>query len=246
MTATIEIQATQRLIKRKRVVRDAGVRTHPARKGPESELVREFLRDLTIVVPSDCECTLFREPRLECGVPDLVIAVWHRATVERWVAARDQVVTADLRMLQFLVNAPGVSLPQLVKIYGEEARASLERLRSARLVIESHRTYSVAALSRALGLRAVLSVEAKMSDWKGAVDQARRNLWFACASYVLLPGAPPRSKAAFPGIRFCSPDRPVIRAPQRRLPPTPRSYAVWLINEWVWRTRHALPSARGV
>jgi len=198
------------------------------------------------VVPKDCQCTVFREPWLECGIPDLVIAVWHIPTVESWVDARAHVQSADLRVLQFLVHAQGCSRDELLAVYGPRAPVSLDRLCEARLIRRRGRSYEPAALSRTFGLRAIISVEAKMSDWRDAVAQAQRNLWFACSSYVLMPekrAAQPRSGLG--RVRFCTPKCIVLRTPLRRMPPTPRCYAVWLFNEWVWRTRHALPEILG-
>lgn len=52
-----------------------GVRIRSERSGPEADLVAEFLRRLVVEVPRGCKYTIFREPHLECGVPDLVVAV---------------------------------------------------------------------------------------------------------------------------------------------------------------------------
>lgn len=241
-TATQTIAAMPRLLTRKAAANKAGVRIHRARQGPEQDLVNRFLYDLQVVVPVDCECTVFPEPRLECGIPDIVIAVWHVPTVESWVEARAHVQAADLRVLQFLTHAKVSKQDELLAVYGSSVLASLDRLCDASLVRRRCRSVKPAALSRTFGLRAIISIEAKISGWRNAVEQAQRNLWFACASYVLMPeGRAEPAKSAASRIRFCTPDDVVMRAPLRRLPPVPRCYAAWLFNEWVWRTRHSLP-----
>lgn len=245
-TATMTIPAKPRLLTRKAVAVEAGVRTHRARRGPEQDLVQGFLHDLQIVVPRECQCTVFREPWLECGIPDLVIAVWHVPTVESWVDARAHVQAADLRVLQFLVHAQGSTLDDLIAVYGPKVSVILDRLCEAQLVRRRHRSFEPAALSRTFGLRAIISVEAKMSDWRHAVAQAERNFWFACASYVLMPERRLEQKQSGLGrVRFCTPESIILRTPIKRMPPIPRCYAVWLFNEWVWRTRHALPETLG-
>jgi hypothetical protein len=162
--------------------------------------------------------------------------------VDSWVDARAHVQVADLRVLQFLVHAQRCSRDELFAVYGQAALMSLDRLCEARLIRRSGGTYEPRALSRTFGLRAIISVEAKMSALRDAVAQAQRNLWFACSSYVLMPGTRTvRSRAGLGRVRLCTPDCAILRAPLRRTPPIPRCYAVWQFNEWVWRTRNALP-----
>ncbi len=244
--ATRTIPAKPRLLSRKAVARKAGVRTHRARCGPERDLVNGFLNELQVVVPSDCQCTVFREPWLECGIPDLVIVVWHVPTVDSWVDARAHIEGQDLRVLQFLIHAKASKQDQLFAVYGPKVLANLGRLCDANLVHQRGRVFKPAALSRTFGLRAIISVEAKISDWRNAFEQAQRNLWFACASYILMPERRTGRAGADAGkIRFCTPETVILRAPLRSEPPAPRCYAAWLFNEWVWRTRKALPEAHG-
>src|SRR5271169_4258434 len=46
------------------------------RQGPERKLVEAFLEELPFSTPRGCHATVFCEPRIESGFPDLVVVLW--------------------------------------------------------------------------------------------------------------------------------------------------------------------------
>jgi hypothetical protein len=84
--------------------------------------------------------------------------------------------------------------------------------------------------------------EAKISDWRGVIDQANMNRWFASESCVLSPVSKPseqvinNAKANGIGI-YAMPfgmQAKTVQKPER-LSGLPVSYASWLFNEWIGR-----------
>jgi hypothetical protein len=63
----------------------------------------------------------------------------------------------------------------------------LENLTSRGLIQEKGHLLKSKPLSSILGIKRIKIYEAKLTHWKGAVDQAERNLWFTKDSYVVMP-----------------------------------------------------------
>lgn len=232
MTAPVNIVdcTTQRRI---------GVAFRRSRPGPEERLVNWLIEALPFQVPPTCRATVFREPRLDSGFPDLVIVVWHPPTMQKWAAARDKLMPADLRLLQYLVNNGPADENDLRAVFsGRQLRAALDRLEEAILVRRFRSGWAARSVQKSFAVRNIIAVEAKIVDWQAAAQQAYLNTWFTPESYVLLPiaakGHPLRAAARKLGIGVVSKAQGLVRKP-RSNGAQPRSYASWLFNEWAWR-----------
>lgn len=236
-----------RIIDQPRTAARIGARLRKETSGPEADLLGEFLRNLQIDIPRGCQATIFREPHLECGVPDLVVAVWHVSTAEKWVADRSAVTVADLRLLQYLLWTEGDNESDL-RAQFKGAKSGLERLATARLVRRRSTMWIPMSLSTTFALRRLIAIEAKVADWVGVVEQAWRNTWFACESHVLVPTGRAITHRAKPprGVKVLTPERPVLEIRTRSRNVAPRSYASWLFNEWVWRAELGAEQLRGI
>jgi hypothetical protein len=97
---------------------------------------------------------------------------------------------------------------------------------------------AVADLSQSYAVRSIVAVEAKMSKWRSALDQARLNTWFASESYVLLPAIPgSKDFVALAGaaeVGVIIRDRGVPEGLGTTVTATPLSYASWAFNQWIW------------
>jgi hypothetical protein len=95
-------------------------------------------------------------------------------------------------------------------------------------------------LRKNFAVRRIVAFEAKISDWRGAIQQAALNKWFASESYILVPRIPARSviietaEAAGVGVWIEGEVSPYLVTP-RVNSREPLSYASWLFNEWSWR-----------
>jgi hypothetical protein len=214
----------------------SGILFRKGRSGPEQALVDWFL-ELHSVRPRKGErLTIFREPRLPSGFPDLVVVVWKESVTANWEAERRNITAADLRLMQHLATAGPRNLSHLKSLFGPDTERSLGRLESSDMVVLQKDQWRARALSRTFAIRRIVAIEAKVAEWRAALDQAFVNTWFTTESYVLVPAIPKGASlvetALQHGIGVLSKERP--RLVERRVT-QPRSYASWLFNEWTWR-----------
>jgi hypothetical protein len=119
---------------------------------------------------------------------------------------------------------------------------SLERLHLAKLIRLKGGVWVARALGRVFGLTDLIAVEAKVRDWRRALEQARLNRWFASASYVLLSAASVHeaviARASTYGVGVVARHRKGHLADilEPAADEIPGSYGSWLFNEWVGRS----------
>ena len=214
----------------------SGILFRKGRPGPEQDLVEWFL-ELGAVKPRRGErLTIFREPRLPSGSPDLVAVVWKESVVAEWGTERRRVSSSDLRLLHHLATAGPAMRADLIVLFGSETDRSLERLARSDMALLRGNHWRARPLSKIFAIRRIIAIEAKVSEWRAALDQAFINTWFTPESYVLVPviprGASLLDTALKQGIGVLSKQRPHL---EPRPAMRPRSYASWLFNEWSWR-----------
>lgn len=222
---------------------------HPApacrrpRPGAERDLLDWFLATALEHVPRGHVLTVFREPRLASGFPDLVIVAWKPSVARGWSTERRKLQPTDLRILHYLSAGGPATADTLRTIFHRALVPALRRLSAARLVREVGRLWHARALSRAFAATRIIAIEAKVSHWNGVLEQACLNTWFASSSYVLVPRIPrgasvPRPASAL-GVGVLSRDAGDWGSLWSAPAVLPRSYASWLFNDWAWRASHA-------
>ncbi len=222
-----------------------GARCRRSRPGPELDLVESFLSAMPLHVPRGCRATVFREPRLESGFPDLVIVVWREDVTLAWGPERESLGAYDLRLMHFLHHIRRASEDELVGWFGRRASASIERLYDAEMIRLVGSSWTPCAFRRSFAASKIIAVEAKVGKWNEVLNQALLNTWFASKSYVLVPNLPsePRLAAARRvGIGICSLDNHQVREIASESTRLPRSYASWMFNDWAWRSLRGMKS----
>ena len=214
----------------------SGILFRKWRSGPEQDLVDWFLQ-LGAVRPKQGErLTVFREPRLPSGFPDLVAVVWKESVVAEWGTVRRRVTSADLRLMHHLATTGPAKQSDLKLLFGPETDRCLDRLACSDMTLLRGNHWHARPLSKTFAIRRIVAIEAKVNEWRAALDQAFINTWFTPESYVLVPvipkGASLLDTAMQHGIGVLSKERPnLVPRPVMQ----PRSYASWLFNEWTWR-----------
>lgn len=208
--------------------------------GPELDLVREYLATYLPPTPRGQRRSIFLEPKLESGYPDVVVVYWHPLVANQWKPERAQLTKGDLRILHFLSIGGPATVEQLKEYFPSRLQASLRRLAEAGVIWGTKNTWRARTLRRTFAIKRLIAIEAKIDEWRRGFRQATQNLWFASESYLLLASAP-RDPTIFElaeelGIGVLDKGRAIPDAlhPARHHP-IPRSYASWLFNEWVWR-----------
>lgn len=216
-----------------------GARFRRTRPGPELNLVESFLRAMPLHIPRGCRATVFREPRLESGFPDLVIVAWREEVTREWRSERVCLDAYDLRLMHFLHHTRRARKDELVTCFGRRATESIDRLSSAAMIRQVGSSWTPSTLRRSFAASKIIAVEAKVGKWTEVLNQALLNTWFASKSYVLvphLPSQPQLAEAQRLGIGVCSLDDRELREVASESTRLPRSYASWMLNDWAWRT----------
>lgn len=215
--------------------------TRTATRGPELDVVRAFLERGIGAGRADTQISVFCEPLLETGYPDVVVVHWRRSRTEAWPAARTELTSDDVKVLHFLNVARWLSRDEFGCRSSPRQRAhSLDRLAAARVVTVSSRWIRARPLREIFAVSRIIALEAKISDWRKGLRQAFLNTWFASESFLLLPQVPERNQVVEEAQRV---GVGILGATQRLSSPhvaprrdrLPQSYASWLFNEWAWR-----------
>jgi hypothetical protein len=207
------------------------------RGGPERTLIDWFLENIPVRIPNGCRMTIFQEPRLESGFPDLVIVLWRERRTWEWSPARVKLKSEDIRLLHYLHHNGPAAIPFLERFFDRSVAPQLDRLEEAQVAFCRSGTWRVRPLNKIFAVQQIIAIEAKIDNLRGGLHQAVLNTWFASISYLLTPHVP-RSEALLDrasalGVGLWSRKRGIVHQPSAG--PVPRSYASWLFNEWVWK-----------
>ena len=228
-----------RLVESQFGIEDVGVRFRRSRSGPEEDFVHSFLNKLRCQGQPDLNLTIFKEPCLETGSPDLVGVIWHVPTAERWNENRFLLQRDDLRLMHHIVHTEDTTISSIKRLFRTRSVDSIDRLNAANMIAVSRGAISPKPLSTLYAVRHIFAIEAKISAWRMALRQAFLNRWFATSSHVLLPQMPSSvsmfSEARALGVSVWGPRVSKLTLNLPSTPSDPLSYASWLFNEWAWK-----------
>ncbi len=106
------------------------------------------------------------------------------------------------------------------------------------MIRKSRRGWQNRPLSAIFAATRIVAVEAKIRDWRKALEQAHLNTWFASQSCVLVPKISRNSTmlqdAQELGVTVLT-QQPAGWKLKTAQPQRPRSYVSWLLNDWAWK-----------
>lgn len=221
-----------------------GLRVRRSTAGPEGYLLDCFIKKKSLDKRNKSDLAMFVEPEILSGYPDLVIAKYDVSKHRGWNDKRLKLRNIDIRILYyFLVRNHATSSQCCMQLGIKKAILldCLENLLDAKLIMRKHFEWFVSeGFADSLLISELISVEAKINDWKKVFEQACINMHFANSSYVLTPTKKPsdtimeHARNMGVGIYSCS-DRKVTRV----VPPHTKqgfvSYTSLLFNEWLGR-----------
>jgi hypothetical protein len=218
------------------------VRSRRARPGPETTLLNAVLKT-EFLIGRPLPAVFFHEPDMPTGLPDLVAVYMSNGDVSM-NRNRLHLGEGHVRLLHYLHvvrKAPQEKMLADLRISPRKLARLLADLRDAELITVSANMVRPRGLSRVFGVKYIVAIEAKMSNWSRALTQAAANHWFASHSYILIPPTKALSKvtakASTLGIGvlvFDGADVSVALKPKARK--LPGSYGSWLLNEWALRS----------
>lgn len=211
------------------------VHSRPSRSGPESDLLQLFLGALPFHAHAGLMTTLFVEPTLESGRPDLVVVIWDRSRLENLTGAI--LTSRELRLVHHLSVVGARSLSDLTQDLPWLSPSAAANLEAAGFVTIRTGVARIRPLDEIFGVRALIAVEAKIRDWRQVLIQSRVNRWFASESYVLIP-TPSRSLLAIAkeygvGVLSVSNADVKLHSPIPVVSRLPTSYGSWVFNDHV-------------
>lgn len=217
-----------------------GLRFRGVVAGPEQVLVEAFLDAAKTRLGPRQRLTVFAQPAIETGFPDLVGVVWRSDIASSWVAERERLRAADLRLLHLLATKGAIDLAFLRKVFQRGLLGMLSRLEEAGVVAIGKSECRARTPSRIFAVERIIAVEAKVSATQRALEQAGANTWYSSESHALLPKhrASERlrdlASALGVGVIGFEQDR-LAQVYEASLRAVPLSYGSWLFNEWTWR-----------
>jgi hypothetical protein len=209
--------------------------------GPELELVHEYLAAHIPPPPRGQVLTVFLEPEIESGFPDLVAVYWSERVASLWATCRAHLTADDIRVAHYLATVGTGDTETLKHFFRSRVSVTLERLHAANMIRRAGDGWRARSLESIFAVRRLIAIEAKVTNPREGLQQALLNTWFASESYLLLPKLPQKfdlsEEAARFGIGVTERGRPLHRCGVRaRRQQIPLSYASWLFNEWAWRS----------
>jgi predicted transcriptional regulator len=188
--------------------------------------------------------TLIQEPFTGIGYPDLVCVIWKKNLIGLWNDKRNKLKKDDIKILHFLYSVKQKkSLTDISEQLGfgiAIIEKSIERLLDADVIKEVRGQYSIELIGNVFFIKDIISIEAKLNNWRKAFDQARYNCLFSSNSFVLFPSKVITANLlnAYEGsdigiITFDEDYKIVKTAKRNKIPSTINS---WQFNEYIGRT----------
>lgn len=217
-----------------------GLRFRGPVAGPEKVLVETFLETATIQLRPGQTLTVFAEPAIDTGFPDLVAVVWRSGVARAWTAERERLRAMDLRLLHLLATGGAMALSFLREVFRRGLNGMLTRLEEAGVVLVGKSKCRARSMASIFAVERIIAIEAKVCATQRAMEQASANTWFSSESHALFrrprTGERLMSVASSLGVGVLGFDEDrVARVCAASVRAVPLSYGSWLFNEWTWR-----------
>ena len=217
-----------------------GLRFRGPVAGPEQHLVEAFLNTATIQLHPGRSLTVFAEPGIDTGFPDLVAVVWCSDVARGWNAERERLRAMDLRLLHLLATRGAMELSFLHEVFQRGLNGMLARLEEANVVSVGKSKCRARSMGSIFAVEHIIAIEAKVSATRRALEQAGANTWFSSESHALLPrqrtGERLMGVASSLGVGVLGVEHDrVAQVCAASIRTVPLSYGSWLFNEWTWR-----------
>lgn len=138
------------------------------------------------------EVSIIQEPYTSFGYADLVCVVWDKSIQKRWNPKRNQLDINDIKILHHLYSCNLFKdIDELVCDLGfskNKIRSSLERLSFAEMIeLDDCNKAKINPINEIFFVKEIITIEAKLHDWKRALEQSVNNTSFSSRSYTLFP-----------------------------------------------------------
>ncbi len=164
------------------------------KKGHETDLIKSFINkiDINLITQNNkYEFLVLNETCISNHYPDLVLILLDRSKLDYWNEKRLLLKKNDIKILHHLyLSNKKRSIGDLVFELGfneRDIKKILRRLYNAEMIIEVGDCFLIKNIVRLFFISDIISIEAKIKNWKDAFRQAELNYLFSSESYVLFP-----------------------------------------------------------
>lgn len=157
--------------------------------GPEQEMVNNFLTN-DFPFQKKEKLKIFEQPELPVGYPDVVAVCYKKQFDGLTKANRVPLPLNHIKVLHYLFNKRWAShefISDQLLVHPKEIETILADLLSAEMIYCRGTKISIRSLSKIFFITKIISIEAKIQNWRKAIIQASTNTWFASHSYILIP-----------------------------------------------------------
>lgn len=188
--------------------------------------------------------TIIQEPFTGLGYADLVCVVWDKVIKEKWNCERSKLKPIDIKILHHLYNCnvykAHADINKELGFSDKQVEKCINILNEANLIkINRQSKIKIKSINEIFFVKDIISLEAKLHDWKGAFFQSMNNLSFASKSFALFPEKIINNKLlnyyknSDIGIISFDENYRVVKKPKKKL--IPSTLNSWFFNEYIGR-----------
>jgi len=211
----------------------------PAKRGPEADLVLDFINSSLPPQSGDLWQSIFIELDLGNSIPDIVIVYWDPDIASKWPTKRRLLKKVDFKLIQYLYKNGPETENNLLHIFPRGLSSILDRLTLTAIISRSDCEWELRPIEEIFAVKKIFSFEAKISASMRVFEQALLNSTFSSESYIVTKSETPRNQALDFAQKlgigiWCQKKvgyNPLIKAKEL---PLPQSYLSWLFNNLVW------------
>jgi len=215
-------------------------------KTGELKLINSFLASgfFEKFADKDYDYSIIQEPYTGFGYADIVCLKWNKSINEKWNLNRNNLDQNDIKILHHLHNCRVYkSLDELKIELGfsiNQINKTILKLLDSKLVKENvQNKIRIKPLKEIFFIKEIISIEAKLKDWKRAYNQSLNNVNFSSKSFTLFPEKTINKKllstyrSSDVGVlSFNKTCRELVKPKRNKIP---GSLTSWFFNEYIGR-----------
>ncbi len=212
------------------------------KESDENNFVLDFLESNNLFKNEKLEYCILKETLTDSGVADVIVVSWVKERTPNLNSSRRSLTKNDLKILHYISTkkSRGISYKTIEKKLGYSEKPilnTINKLEKADLIVCSGNIIKVKDLKSNFFLKEIISIEAKLKNWKKVIEQATLNTIFSSQSYILIPEQKARNTRYFdhldnPGLITFDGKQAIVKI-KAKSNPLPASYHSWLINEHI-------------
>jgi len=142
---------------------------------------------------SDDNYLFIEEPYTGFGYPDLILVLWDHKIGDFWNEERNKLTNNDLKIAQHLYNCKNFkSKEDLSKELGfsvNQIKKILDNLYQSQITVMNKKGDKVKLRNKSeiFFIKDIITIEAKLKNWKDALFQASNSGYFSSEVYTLFP-----------------------------------------------------------